>query len=101
MVKGKWTSHRVTKELGLSSLAIDPGTGRIYLLIGNAVRTKLPNGTWASARLPAGIDNPVMRLDPATGSLLVVYLHSNPEGESDGLFAITSRLRHAGSGSVR
>ena len=91
MVKGKWTSQRVTKELGLSSLAIDPGTGRIYLLVGNAIRTKPPNGTWVSARLPGGIDSPVMRLDPATGSLLVVYLHSNPEGEPEGLFAITSR----------
>lgn len=91
MVKGTWTSQRVTKELGLSSLAIDPRSGRINLLVGNTVRTKVPNGSWVSARLPAGVDSPVMRVDPATGSLLVVYLHSSPDGESNAIYAITSR----------
>jgi hypothetical protein len=90
IVNGKWTSQRITKRLGPSSLVLDPRTGRVHFLIENVVHTRNANGTWVSTRLPAGIEFPVMRLDPATGNLLVVYVQSTPDGESDNLFAITS-----------
>jgi hypothetical protein len=90
LVNGKWTSQRITKRLGLTSLTLDPGSGRLHVLVGNTLYTKTPNAAWVSARLPAGVDNPTMRLDPATGSLLLVYNRSSPDGESDGLYAITS-----------
>jgi hypothetical protein len=91
MVDGKWTSERVTKTVGLPSLALDPGSGRVHVMVGNTVYTKEPSRGWTSARLPAGVEDPEMRVDPATGRLLLVYLRSSPDGESDGLFAITSR----------
>jgi hypothetical protein len=91
MVNGKWSSQRITKHLALVSFALDPGTGRVHVIEGNTLYTKESSRAWASARLPAGVERPVMRLDPATGELLLVYLPSNPDGESDGLFAITSR----------
>jgi hypothetical protein len=90
MVKGKWTSQRITKKLGLSSLALDPKTGRVHVLAANTVYTKDPKGGWVSAGLPSGIESPVLRLDPTTGTLLVVYIRWSPDGDSDGLFAITS-----------
>jgi hypothetical protein len=89
-VNGKWASERVTKKLGLPSLALDPRTGRVHVIEGDTLYTKESSRAWASTRLPAGVDHPVMRLDPTTGSVLLVYLRSSPDGESDGLFAITS-----------
>jgi hypothetical protein len=91
MVNGKWTSRRITKKVGFPSLALDPGTGRVFVLVDNVVHTKAPNGGWETARLPAGIENPVMRIDPATGRLLVMYVDYNSDAESASLVAITSR----------
>jgi hypothetical protein len=90
MVDGKWVSERVTKTVGLPSLGLDPGSGRVHVIVGNTVYTKEPSRAWASARLPAGVEDPEMRVDPATGRLLLVYIRSSPDGESDGLFAIAS-----------
>ena len=75
----------------LEWVASDDLTARIHVIEGKTLYTKEPSRAWVSAPLPADVDLPVMRLDPATGSLLVVYLRSNADGESDGLFAITSR----------
>jgi hypothetical protein len=91
MVDGKWASERVTKQIGRASLALDPRTSRVHVIVGNTVYTKEPSRAWASARLPAGVEDPEMRVDPATGSLLLVYLDWNQAGESEGLLAITSR----------
>jgi hypothetical protein len=91
MVNGTWTSHRITKQTETASLAVDPGTGRVHVLVGNVLHTKEPNGDWGSARLPKGVDSPVMRLDPATGELLLMYVdYSDPDAESAPLVAITS-----------
>lgn len=90
MVNGKWSSQRITKHLALGSFALDPGTGRIHVIEGNTLYTKEASRAWASTRLPVEVDRPVMRLDPATGSVLLVYARSGPDGEPDGLFAITS-----------
>jgi len=92
IVGGRWTSQRITKEHDLPSLALDPRSGRVHVLVGNTLYTKDPNRSWTSARLPKGVDAPVMRLDPATGNLLFVYVdYSNPDDESAPLLAITSR----------
>jgi hypothetical protein len=90
-VDGKWVSKRITKKLALPSIALDPRTGRVHILVGDVLYTKDANRDWASAPLPAGIDDPVMRVDPATGELLIIFNHTGPDGESDGLFAMTSR----------
>jgi hypothetical protein len=89
-VNGTWISKRITKKPDLASIALDPETGRIHILVGKVLYTKVANRDWVSAPLPAGVDSPVMRIDSATGNLLLVYLHTGPDGESEGLFAITS-----------
>jgi len=89
-VNGKWASKRVTKDLDLTSIALDPRTGRMHVLVGHVLYTKAADRGWASAPLPAGIDDPQMRVDPATGTLLLVYDRTGPDGDSDGLVAITS-----------
>ena len=90
LADGTWTSQRITKKVGRPSIAVDPATGRVHVLVANVLLTKNPDSGWVSARLPAGVDSPVMRLDPATGGLLVVYLHSNADGVTEGLYAITT-----------
>jgi hypothetical protein len=91
MVNGKWISQRINKKVGFPSLVLDPGSGRVFVLLDNVVYTKAPTGTWESARLPKVVKFPVMRIDPATGSLLLVYEAPNPDGESSSLMAITSQ----------
>jgi hypothetical protein len=90
IVNGKWTSQRITKDVGLSSLGLDPGAGRVHVLVGNTVHTHDPDSGWVSTRLPAGVDDSVMRVDPATGTVLVLYIQRNRDGDSEGLFAFTS-----------
>ena len=62
----------------------------MHVLVGHVLYTKAADRGWASAPLPAGIDDPQMRVDPATGTLLLVYDRTGPDGDSDGLVAITS-----------
>jgi hypothetical protein len=85
MVDGIWSSQRVTKTVGLPSLALDPGSGRVHVMVG---KHRLHEGTVKSlgvGKVAAGVEDPEMRVDPATGSLLLVYVRSSPDGESDGL----------------
>ena len=91
MANGKWTSKRITKHLGLSSLALDPEPAVSMSSKATRCTRRSRPGAGSRQRCPREVDLPVMRLDPATGSLLVVYLRSNADGESDGLFAITTR----------
>ena len=44
LVNGKWTSQRITKKLGLPSIALDPETGRVHVLVDNMLYTKEPPG---------------------------------------------------------
>jgi hypothetical protein len=93
---GKWVSGRITTNLGATSLQIDEVTGRIHVLVaGSGVRyyTKLPGGSWGgtkvtSATVPLKSAAAAIRLDPATGRLLIVYLaqQSNALGK---VYAIT------------
>jgi hypothetical protein len=94
---GKWVSSRITTNLGVTSLQVDEVTGRIHVLVaGSGVRyyTKLPGGSWrgtklSSASVPLQLStSAAIRLDPATGRLLIVYLaqQSNALGK---VYAIT------------
>ena len=91
---------RITKQLGPAhSIALDPGSGRIHVLVGNVLYTKDPNSSWVSAPLPAGVDLPVMRLDPATGTLLLVPPCSIARRPSTS--SATGRSRSSGGSSAR
>ncbi len=77
---GSWTSQRITKSVGETSLQVDPASGRIHAIVSGRVGiwyfTKALGGSWAAKRVAAKrwVLSPVIRLDPATGRLLVVYL---------------------------
>jgi len=94
---GKWVSGRITTNLGATSLQVDKVTGRVHVLVaGSGVRyyTKLPGGLWGgtkvtSATVPLQLSAAAaIRLDPATGRLLIVYLAQQSSGLSK-VYAIT------------
>jgi hypothetical protein len=74
---GKWVSQQITRTIGRTSLQFDQKTGRIHVLISDRkVRyyTSTGNGTWTASTVPTGpASSPLLRLDPATGTLLIVY----------------------------
>ena len=82
---GAWTSQRITRSVGETSLQIDPASGRIHALVSGRVGiwyfTKAPEGPWTAKRVVAKgwVSSPLIRRDPATGRLLVVYL-GGPDG---------------------
>ena len=86
---GKWVSGRITTNLGATSLQVDEVTGRVHVVVaGSGVRyyTKLPGGLWGgtkvtSATVPLQLSAAAaIRLDSATGRLLIVYLAQQSSG---------------------
>ncbi len=77
-----WQARRLTTALGWMSLSLDSVTGRVHAIIeSNRVRyyTKTPTGPWQVSTIP-GVPipafSPAIRVDPATGRLLLAYLTS-------------------------
>jgi hypothetical protein len=93
---GTWVSGRITTNLGTTSLQVDEITGRIHVVVaGSGVRyyTKLPGASWGGTKVTSA--GPLqlsaaaaIRLDPATGRLLIVYLAQQSGGLSK-VYAIT------------
>jgi hypothetical protein len=75
---GSWKIQRISKESGVSSIQVDRTTGRIHVLIAGTYYTKTASsGTWTRTVLavPAwGQSAAALRLDPVSGTLLVVYI---------------------------
>lgn len=76
---GTWVSRRVTTDVGATSLAISASTGRVYGLLASdgalTYFTRSPAGAWSRTTLGPGFAaSPVIRQDPTTGTLLVVYI---------------------------
>jgi hypothetical protein len=81
---GTWVAQRITKGVGGMSLQID-GTGRVDLIVGVGsglwYYSATPTGPWTQTRIVAvGVQWPTLRLDPATGTLLVVYMDGSSAG---------------------
>jgi hypothetical protein len=92
---GTWVSERITPGVGTASLTLDVATGRVHVVVsawasGLDYYTKLPGGAWSLTNLSVeAVGSPVIRLDPATGALLVVYNRVHRESMPDGIYAIT------------
>ena len=76
---GAWVSGRVTTDVGATSLTSDPSTGRVYGLLANdgavAFFMRSSAGAWSRTNIGPGYAwSPVIRRDPTTGTLLVVYI---------------------------
>lgn len=91
---GSWTTHRITKATGETSLQVDSASDRVHALVSGQVGlwyfSKASGGPWTSKRIvPKGwVSSPVIRLDPATGKLLIVYLGASSTG-STRIYAMT------------
>jgi hypothetical protein len=85
---GAWKTQRITRNSGVNSIQVDE-TGRIHVLIGTAYYTKVGNGPWTRTVLasPSWVAAGALRVDPATGAKLVVYI----DGDSSRIKAITTR----------
>jgi hypothetical protein len=81
---GTWKVQRFTSARGVASLQIAGSTNDVHLVLaagtGLAYYTKTATGSWHSKRLASGwVESPVIRLDPATGRLLVVFIRTDDD----------------------
>lgn len=81
---GSWRSDRITARVGATSLQVDEATGRVHVLVGDEsglwYYSKLPGARWSGKRLVSdAVGSAAIRLDPATGTLLVVYLRETSD----------------------
>lgn len=89
-----WATHRITRAVGQTSLQVDPTTGRVHVLLGTASEiryyTIAANAQWTRADVLStpGALSPLIRVDPATGTLLVVYIRESASG-SGTIYAMT------------
>ena len=81
---GTWESGRITTHQGGTSLQVDEITGQVHVLVGAAglrYYTKLPGGAWRGTKVSSvSVLAAVIRLDPATGTLLAVYIKPRESG---------------------
>ena len=94
LTNGKWVSARITSRVGPTSLTLDVDTGRVHAVIGGSgilYYTKATTGDWTWTTLtPAGAwVEPLIRLDPRTGTLLVVYVAKVNDGVTGDVYVIT------------
>jgi hypothetical protein len=91
---GAWKVQRFTSQRGEASLQVAGSTDDVHLVLAaNANLTyysKSASGSWRSKRLVSGwVMSPVIRLDPATGRLLVVYTRGEDDsGSKPGVYFI-------------
>jgi hypothetical protein len=86
---GTWVTTKVTSLLGGTSMALDPATGEIHVLVNDLQRIVYfhrsagAGSAWAHETLArGGLSSAVIREDPASGDLLVVFV-ADPTSESD------------------
>ena len=76
---GTWVTSRLTTLVGSTSMALDPATGELHVLVSDYLRIvyfhRAPGADWAHETLARGqASSPVIREDPTTGALLVAYV---------------------------
>ena len=83
---GTWVTQRITRATGDASLQVDATTGRVHAVVsgdsGLVYYTMAANGAWAHTKVAGtrwGLSLAI-RLDPATGTLLVVYIDASTAG---------------------
>jgi hypothetical protein len=90
---GKWQAQRFTSHRGSASLQVDGSTG-IHLVVasdfGLRYYAKSSTGSWQHRTLESRfVLSPVIRLDPATGSLLVAYIRQAGNKSTWGVYTLT------------
>jgi hypothetical protein len=91
---GTWVSQRITRSTGAASLQMDDASGRVHALVSGAAGlvyyTAPSNGGWTHTKVASTSWAPsiVLRLDAATGTLLIVYVDGSTAGKLR-VYAIT------------
>lgn len=73
---GRWKTTRLTRSTGESSLTLDPASGRIEVIVNDGSFhhfVSVDGATWTRKKIAGteGLGNPVLRVNPATGSVSV------------------------------
>jgi hypothetical protein len=93
---GEWTptgSRRFTRNIGPSSLAMDPVGGQLHVVLAleNGVKyyTKPATGSWSGVTISShGAASAVIRRDPANGRLFAAYTRLSPDFELGGTYGL-------------
>jgi hypothetical protein len=81
---GAWKVQRLTSQRGEASLQVAGSTNEVHVVLavqaGLTYYTKTATGSWHGKRIaPGWVASPSIRLDPATGRLLVIYIGGNED----------------------
>jgi hypothetical protein len=87
---GTWVTQRISRAMGQKALTLDPSTGDAHVVLaGDRLRhlTSTDGVAWTTTELRGtkGMYDPLIRVDPATGRIVVVMLN----GSERGIFVMT------------
>lgn len=77
---GTWTTQKISKVFGDTSIDVDGATGRVRVVIGSAAGLRyyktMSDGSWKGTTLASSrwVASPVLSRNPSTGGILVVYI---------------------------
>jgi hypothetical protein len=82
-----WVTTRISKLIGTSSLAMDPATGELHVVVSDERRMvyyhRLPGHDWEHKNFAVkNPSSPVIRLDPRSGDLVLAF--STYDDDTDG-----------------
>jgi hypothetical protein len=91
---GTWVTTRITPDVGRASITVDPATGQVHVVLAGAgglmYYTKSTGDEWTptslSVRAPG---SPIIRLDPTTGAIVILYSGDLGSYGSEGIYALT------------
>jgi len=106
---GTWQTTRLTPSVGAASLTLDVPSGRLFALVSGQGRTpddtdvpaydgvfyftKPAGGSWTvTTLLPAPVSSPVIRMNAATGAILVAYIEVGAGDSSYQIHVMTKDL---------
>src|SRR4029079_1551431 len=84
---GKWTTLKLSPRVGPATLVVDTDTGELNVVLSDrsslTVFRRLAGGDWTEKTLVTGwVPSPVLRQDPTTGDLILVFIGDVPGGDS-------------------
>ena len=83
---GTWSTTKLSKFVGAQSLTMDPATGEVDAVVGGfeslQLFSKPAAGGWTHKMLTSDFaSSAVVRRNPATGGLLVAFVHETLDGD--------------------
>jgi len=91
---GTWKVQRFTSQRGAASLQVSGSTNEVHVVVASRALTyytRTANGPWQGTRLVSCcVGSPAIRLDPATGRLLVTYIGGNEDSPTkSGVYVVS------------